>query len=103
MTPAKTCYVACSRASTDQPPPLSAGTGTGKTLAFYLPALTFIGSELVAKRKDSVKALAIHPRNELLKDQFIETLRQTRKLNSELAEKRVRKVRIKQRCSAWCH
>lgn len=71
-----------------------AGTGTGKTLAFYLPALTFIGSELVAKRKDSVKALAIYPRNELLKDQFIETLRQTRKLNSELAEKSVRKVRI---------
>lgn len=71
-----------------------AGTGTGKTLAFYLPALTFIGSELVAERKDSVKALAIYPRNELLKDQFIETLRQTRKLNSELAQKGVRKVRI---------
>lgn len=71
-----------------------AGTGTGKTLAFYLPALTFIGSELVAKRKDAVKALAIYPRNELLKDQFIETLRQTRKLNTELAKKGVRKVRI---------
>ncbi|OEC45840.1 protein DpdJ [Aeromonas sp. DNP9] len=71
-----------------------AGTGTGKTLAFYLPALTYIGSELVAKRKDSVKALAIYPRNELLKDQFIETLRQTRKLNGELAKNGVRKVRI---------
>ncbi|WP_312583961.1 hypothetical protein, partial [Staphylococcus aureus] len=41
-----------------------------------------------------VKALAIYPRNELLKDQFIETLRQTRKLNTELAKKGVRKVRI---------
>ncbi|ATM88536.1 ATP-dependent helicase [Yersinia thracica] len=71
-----------------------AGTGTGKTLAFYLPALTFIGNELVTKRKDAVKALAIYPRNELLKDQFIETLRQTRKLNGELAKKGVRKVRI---------
>ncbi|MCA6935393.1 protein DpdJ [Pectobacterium versatile] len=71
-----------------------AGTGTGKTLAFYLPALTFIGSELVAKRKDAVKALAIYPRNELLKDQFIETLRQTRKLNAELAKRGVRRVRI---------
>lgn len=71
-----------------------AGTGTGKTLAFYLPALTFIGSELVAKRKDAVKALAIYPRNELLKDQFIETLRQVRKLNGLLEEKGVRKVRI---------
>lgn len=71
-----------------------AGTGTGKTLAFYLPALTFIGSELVAKRKDSVKALAIYPRNELLKDQFIETLRQMRKLNDELALQGARKVRI---------
>ena len=71
-----------------------AGTGTGKTLAFYLPALTFIGSELVAKRKDAVKVLAIYPRNELLKDQFIETLRQTRKLNGELLAKGARKVRI---------
>ncbi|EPF7511696.1 protein DpdJ [Klebsiella variicola] len=71
-----------------------AGTGTGKTLAFYLPALTFIGSELVARKKDSVKALAIYPRNELLKDQFIETLRQTRKLNDELAKNGVRKIRI---------
>ncbi|MBB6055500.1 protein DpdJ [Tolumonas osonensis] len=71
-----------------------AGTGTGKTLAFYLPALTFIGSELVAKRKDAVKALAIYPRNELLKDQFIETLRQMRKLDGELLAKGARKVRI---------
>ncbi len=41
-----------------------------------------------------MKALAIYPRNELLKDQFIETLRQARKLNGELAKKGVRKVRI---------
>lgn len=71
-----------------------AGTGTGKTLAFYLPALTYIGSERVAKKEDAVKALAIYPRNELLKDQFIETLRQTRKLNGALVQQGVRKVRI---------
>ncbi|GAA6620061.1 DEAD/DEAH box helicase [Scytonema sp. NUACC26] len=48
---------------------VSAGTGTGKTLAFYLPALAHI-SDLVNKNEYWSKALAIYPRNELLKGQF---------------------------------
>lgn len=48
---------------------VSAGTGSGKTLAFYLPVTLEIG-ELVQKDEYWVKAVAIYPRIELLKDQF---------------------------------
>ncbi|MEZ9657438.1 protein DpdJ [Vibrio splendidus] len=67
-----------------------AGTGSGKTLAFYLPALTHIANEKIAGRGGHVQALAIYPRNELLKDQFIETWRQARKLDHLLGEKKIR-------------
>ncbi|BEU04245.1 hypothetical protein OAG1_30450 [Agarivorans sp. OAG1] len=71
-----------------------AGTGSGKTLAFYLPALTHIAGHLIANRGGHVQALAIYPRNELLKDQFIETWRQARKLDVVLAEHGKPKLRI---------
>lgn len=67
-----------------------AGTGSGKTLAFYLPALTHIANEKLANRGGHVQALAIYPRNELLKDQFIETWRNARKLDNILKEKKIR-------------
>jgi DEAD/DEAH box helicase/Helicase conserved C-terminal domain len=63
---------------------VSAGTGSGKTLAFYLPALTYIAG--IASSSPWTKALAIYPRNELLKDQLTETLRAVRKLNTSLRE-----------------
>lgn len=71
-----------------------AGTGSGKTLAFYLPALTHIANEKVTGRGGYVQALAIYPRNELLKDQFIETWRQVRKLDGKLAQANQSKIRI---------
>jgi hypothetical protein len=57
-----------------------AGTGTGKTLAFYLPALTHVAG-LVKHNSHWTKALAIYPRNELLKDQFSEAYREARLLD----------------------
>lgn len=48
---------------------VTAGTGSGKTLAFYLPASMRIG-ELIRPNQHWVKALAIYPRTELLKDQW---------------------------------
>ncbi|RUT08310.1 hypothetical protein DSM106972_014780 [Dulcicalothrix desertica PCC 7102] len=60
-----------------------AGTGTGKTLAFYLPALAHIAG-LVKKDEYWSKGLAIYPRNELLKDQFSETYQQARRLDAVL-------------------
>lgn len=46
---------------------VSAGTGSGKTLAFYMPMLSWISEHPAAQ---SVVALALYPRNELLKDQL---------------------------------
>jgi hypothetical protein len=60
-----------------------AGTGTGKTLAFYLPALTHAVG-LVEKDAFWTKMLAIYPRNELLKDQLSETYQEARRLDRVL-------------------
>ncbi|MBX7133590.1 MAG: DEAD/DEAH box helicase [Fimbriimonadaceae bacterium] len=49
---------------------ISAGTGSGKTLAFYLPVLGYIAAAVNDNPGNGVVALAIYPRNELLKDQF---------------------------------
>lgn len=53
-----------------------AGTGSGKTLAFYLPALASIARHLITAANDGpwVKAVALYPRTELLKDQLREVL-----------------------------
>lgn len=57
-------------AADDQGTIVTAGTGSGKTIAFYLPALIRIGAAISADRW--VKAIAVYPRVELLKDQFAE-------------------------------
>jgi hypothetical protein len=48
---------------------LTAGTGSGKTLGFYLPAV-FELAKLIQPGQFWTKAVAIFPRIELLKDQF---------------------------------
>ncbi|MEV6638464.1 protein DpdJ [Amycolatopsis sp. NPDC051371] len=57
---------------------VSAGTGSGKTLAFYLPAM----ARMAAAGPTSPRAMAIYPRNELLKDQFVTALREVRSLRA---------------------
>ncbi len=61
---------------------ICAGTGSGKTMAFYLPALSAIVDDLRSTAEHRVRTLAIYPRKELLKDQFNETWSQCRKLDS---------------------
>ena len=75
---------------------VSAGTGSGKTLAFYLPALTRIAAHV---RQDAaairwVKVLALYPRNELLKDQFVEVYSEARRLDRWLQTNGRRKLII---------
>lgn len=70
-----------------------AGTGTGKTISFYLPTLMHIARNMNADNF-WVQALAIYPRNELLKDQFTEAYNQARKLDSITLQKHGRKIRI---------
>lgn len=68
---------------------VSAGTGTGKTLAFYLPCFAEIAG-LVREGAFSTLCLALYPRNELLKDQF-----QTAYANARLLDRvAARPVRI---------
>ena len=65
---------------------ISAGTGGGKTLAFYVPVLSKITEAILNDQitSDYVKSLAIYPRNELLKDQFTEVYREVRRLDQLL-------------------
>lgn len=70
-----------------------AGTGTGKTLAFYLPAMAHIAG-LIKKNEYWTKGLAIYPRNELLKDQFSETYQEARRLDKLLVAEGKRQILI---------
>ncbi len=71
-----------------------AGTGSGKTWAFYLPALTRLVGMLEKDSTQWTRALAIYPRNELLKDQLTETVRQVQRLKPLLRAHRVRPLQI---------
>lgn len=62
---------------------IGAGTGAGKTKAFYIPALAYITSLL--STAPWTKALAIYPRVELLKDQLAEAFSEIRKLDDMLS------------------
>jgi hypothetical protein len=79
--------------SNDQGTIITAGTGSGKTLAFYLPALTRI-SETVGANDYWVRALAIYPRNELLKDQITEAYRLVSSIRTTLIDGRRRSLRV---------
>ncbi|MCY4617909.1 MAG: protein DpdJ [Chloroflexi bacterium] len=63
---------------------IAAGTGAGKTLAYYLPVIVRIAREVRANAHWT-KAISVYPRNELLKDQFAEVLRYVRRLNDILS------------------
>lgn len=70
-----------------------AGTGSGKTLTFYVPAFIEIGT-LVSPQEHWVKAVALYPRIELLKDQFQEAYKLARRLDQVLLKRNQRKIRI---------
>lgn len=61
---------------------ISAGTGSGKTKAFYLPAFMGIAADIAQDHRDYMKVLAIYPRNVLLADQFTEAVAQALLLQS---------------------
>lgn len=71
-----------------------AGTGSGKTLAFYLPALTSLINDLQRDRSARVRTLALYPRKELLKDQFMETWGKCREVDQQAIKLSGRKIRI---------
>lgn len=71
---------------------IGAGTGAGKTKAFYIPALAEVTAEINSSH--STKSLAIYPRIELLKDQLAEAFGECRKLDSLLHRQGKRPITI---------
>lgn len=71
---------------------VTAGTGSGKTMAFYLPALMRIAEAI--DDGHWTKAIAVYPRTELLKDQFAEAYRMARRLDLTLERQGKRKITI---------
>lgn len=71
---------------------VGAGTGSGKTLGFYLPAL----AHLVRLHDDRrwTRVIAIYPRNELLRDQLAGAFAQARRLDGLLGPALGRPLRI---------
>lgn len=59
---------------------VGAGTGSGKTLAFYLPAFAYITS--LQDSSAWTRAIAVYPRNELLRDQFSTAFANARRLDA---------------------
>jgi hypothetical protein len=51
---------------------ITAGTGGGKTKAFYIPALMGIAADVAANPAAATRILSVYPRNVLLADQFAE-------------------------------
>ncbi|GAN75847.1 protein DpdJ [Acidisphaera rubrifaciens] len=72
---------------------VGAGTGSGKTLAFYLPVFLRL-AESVQPGDFWTKAIAIYPRNELLKDQLSEALRNASAVSPALRAAGRRPMRI---------
>lgn len=73
---------------------VSSGTGSGKTLGFYLPTLVHIAGMLERNAEFWTRALAIYPRNELLKDQFSEVCARLCRVNPTLRKYHKRGIRI---------
>lgn len=71
-----------------------AGTGSGKTMSFYLPALSSLIDDLKDDNQSGVRILSIYPRQELLKDQFNETWQACRNLDEIALNKIGRKIKI---------
>ncbi|MGA5537821.1 protein DpdJ [Mycolicibacterium nivoides] len=71
---------------------VGAGTGSGKTLSFYLPAYAYLAS----LQDESVwtRCLAIYPRNELLRDQFTSAFAYARRSDRLFEAETGRKLRI---------
>ena len=66
---------------------VTAGTGAGKTLAFYLPALTHVLSVPISTRIPRI--VAIYPRVELLRDQLAGILELVTNLTNDVRRLRV--------------
>jgi Helicase conserved C-terminal domain len=73
---------------------ISAGTGSGKTKAFYVPAMLGIVDDIARTPAPFTKVLAIYPRNVLLADQLREAIAETLKLTGVLGARGLRPITV---------
>lgn len=73
-------------AASDSGTVVSAGTGSGKTKAFYVPAFTALAPELARGARPFTKVIAVYPRNVLLADQLREAIAEAGKLSGVTAQ-----------------
>ncbi len=59
---------------------VTAGTGSGKTNAFYLPAMVHVVEDIRKRPEHYLRCLALYPRQELLKDQLLTAVRAARRM-----------------------
>jgi hypothetical protein len=71
---------------------VSAGTGSGKTKAFYVPAFLRIIDEIAQNRPAFTKVIAIYPRTVLLADQLREALSEAAKVAPILEKAGLRQI-----------
>ena len=71
---------------------ICAGTGSGKTKAFYIPAFLRMAPEM--DQPPFTKVIAIYPRNVLLADQLREAITEAEKLRPILSEAGLRPIRF---------
>lgn len=83
-----------SRDKADHGTIVGAGTGAGKTKAFYLPVFADVVTMIADSTEPYTKVIGIYPRVELLKDQFREAVSEMTKLNPLLKAKGYRPITI---------
>lgn len=71
-----------------------AGTGAGKTKAFYIPAFTALAVEIGASAERFTKVIAVYPRNVLLADQLREAIAEAGKLGAVLVGHGMRPITV---------
>ena len=73
---------------------ICAGTSSGKTKAFYVPAYLGIVSDLANNQEFYTKVIAIYPRNVLLADQLREAIAESQKIAPVLKKHGLRQIRF---------
>jgi hypothetical protein len=71
---------------------VSAGTGSGKTKSFYVPALLRVVDDIAQDSSAFTKIIAIYPRTVLLADQLREALSEADKLAPAMRSKGFRRI-----------
>jgi hypothetical protein len=69
---------------------VTAGTGSGKTHAFYLPALVHVAEDMARHEDPALRVLALYPRQELLKDQLQAALAAARRVRPAMSGRGIR-------------